>query len=37
MGYLSQEERDIRLAKVQSIIKTKDLDLALVQVLCLDD
>ncbi len=30
MGYLSQEERDIRLAKVQSIIKEKDLDLALV-------
>ena len=30
MGYLSQEERDIRLSKVQAIMKAKDLDLALV-------
>ncbi len=30
MGYLIQEERDIRLAKVQEILKDKNLDLALV-------
>jgi Xaa-Pro aminopeptidase len=30
MGYLSQEERDIRLAKVQAILKATNLDLALV-------
>ena len=30
MGYLSQEERDIRLSKVQAILKAKNLDLALV-------
>lgn len=30
MGYLSQAERDIRLAKVQAILKEKNLDLALV-------
>jgi Xaa-Pro aminopeptidase len=30
MGYLNQQERDIRLAKVQEILKTKNLDLALV-------
>ena len=30
MGYLSKEERDIRLAKVQTIIREKNLDLALV-------
>ncbi len=30
MGYLSQEERDTRLSKVQAILKAKDLDLALV-------
>ena len=30
MGYLSQEERDVRLAKVHAILKAKNLDLALV-------
>ena len=30
MGYLSQEERDVRLAKVQEILKANNLDLALV-------
>ena len=30
MGYLSQEERDVRLAKVQAILKEKQLDMALV-------
>ncbi|MBP8129239.1 MAG: aminopeptidase P family protein [Candidatus Hydrogenedentes bacterium] len=30
MGYLSQEERDVRLAKVTAILKAKNLDLALV-------
>ena len=30
MGYLSQEERDVRLSKVLTILKAKDLDLALV-------
>src|SRR5512137_2390528 len=30
MGYLSQEERDIRLSKVQAILMAKNLDLALV-------
>ena len=30
MGYLSQQERDTRLSKVKAILKTKDLDLALV-------
>jgi Xaa-Pro aminopeptidase len=30
MGYLSQQERDMRLARVQATLKAKDLDLALV-------
>jgi len=30
MGYLCQEERDVRLAKVQAILKEKHLDMALV-------
>ena len=30
MGYLDQKERDVRLSRVQEILKSKDLDLALV-------